>query len=361
MKLCQNTPCCYQPYDFAEERGYFEKRKIPFQIIEGKHEGFRDKVKLAVRGTKSHPLIGLFYPGTHEVFQMTKCSLHAPGINEAIEKVQNWMISEKIVPYSETNHTGDLRYIQLVRERESGKIQLTLVLNYDNAFPDFQGLVRGNEGFWHSIFANFQPEKSNTIFGKPFKLLFGEEWLKETLLGDEIFFHPGSFLQANLSCFEMLLKTLYERVKEGASVLELYAGVGAIGIPLSKKAAEVTLLEVNETSKEAFEKTLSSLDVKRQKRLHFTLSDAAYLETKHLHHDTCIVDPPRKGLSKSVIQKIGTAEEIQDFFYISCGFESLLRDIEAIEKEGFKIAFAEGYLFFPGSGHLETLVHFTRS
>ena len=80
-----------------------------------------------------------------------------------------------------------------------------------------------------------------------------------------------------------------------------------------------------------------------------------------------IVDPPRKGLDKGVIDfLIGKHESksqslLKRLIYISCGFDALQRDTKLLlESERWKIKSADVFLLFPGSDHVESVVVFDK-
>jgi tRNA/tmRNA/rRNA uracil-C5-methylase (TrmA/RlmC/RlmD family) len=90
----------------------------------------------------------------------------------------------------------------------------------------------------------------------------------------------------------------------------------------------------------------------------YTCQDATHAIT-HLHSaTTLLVDPPRKGLDPTLLRAIQTWSG--DLFYISCDFHSFQRDATQLLAAGWSIQKAKGYLFFPGTNHIEILTHFKR-
>lgn len=102
--------------------------------------------------------------------------------------------------------------------------------------------------------------------------------------------------------------------------------------------------------------------------------------------DVLIVDPPRKGLDEEVVAQLckpfnpnqppiedkrmlfgpsytaNMVNDVKTLIYVSCGFDALARDTDAIlsSSAGWKLASATGYVLFPGSNHLETVAVFKR-
>lgn len=360
MSTCGNGPCCSNEKPSLDGPGrFFAQHKIDFPFFEGESSGWRLRSKLAVRGTAQKPLIGLFYPGTHQVYSLNHCKAHHPLINQALGIIERWMIANNIQPYNETAHSGLVRYLQLVVERSSNTIQASFVLTADNAaFKEALKQLFKSESIWNALWTNIQPHKTNTIFSDDWHLIAGKEWLIETIAGHAIYTHPGSFGQANGVLFEKMVLDLADRLTGGNTLVEYYAGVGAIGIACENKFAKIVLNEINPLSKVCFEETKKHLPQSIQNKLHYDTGSAQSALKYMLEADTVIVDPPRKGLDPKTLAALATGPKT--LAYISCGFPAFMRDAEVLLKQGWHMDYAAGYHFFPGSEHIETLCIFKR-
>src|SRR5690606_19506453 len=96
---------------------------------------------------------------------------------------------------------------------------------------------------WHSIWINHHPARSNRILGDAWHLFSGEPFLWQTINQTPIAFHPGAFSQAHLPLFEKMVQKIATWVRLSDRILELYAGVGAIGLTLP--TTQITLVENN--------------------------------------------------------------------------------------------------------------------
>jgi 23S rRNA (uracil1939-C5)-methyltransferase len=359
MNPCINTPCC-SPYmgDYEEETSFFQNLNIPFPIIAGNPCGWRMRSKLAVRGTIDAPSIGLFKERSHDVYEIPKCAAHHPQINLAISCIKHWIKRCKIPPYREAGHSGLLRYLQLVVQRKTGRVQASLVISSEESArfkTHLQKLLEDN--IWHSLWINKNPSHSNTIFSPNWELFYGPEWLEEEIGGVPCSFLPGSFGQANLTMFERLIASIDTSLPPGGVLGEFYAGIGIIGISLAKKFSRVILSEINPESKRCFDHMRASLD-----STHLDYRLGSSLEALDILNeiDTAIVDPPRKGLDFPILKALNESKRVKTAVYVSCGFSSFVRDANQLLEWGWKITKAEGYLFFPGTPHLETLCLFSR-
>ncbi|KAK9796618.1 hypothetical protein WJX73_000405 [Symbiochloris irregularis] len=183
----------------------------------------------------------------------TLCRIHHPNINYAVGDLRSALRNLQVHPYNELQGTGELRYVQLTvansapwpaRDPADAQVQLVLVWNNAHATPtltslaeslwsaDQQRCAAGKTGLWHSIWANFQTSRSNTILSEHWSLLYGPEQLWQHVGGVDICLGPGSFAQANPGAMSAALDALAQWVPQGSTVLDLHAGVGTIGLSL---------------------------------------------------------------------------------------------------------------------------------
>ena len=354
INCCSECPLDAIPAIFSQAKTFFKQYGFDLDLVTGNPNFWRTRAKLAVRKEG----IGLFLPGTHRVAPIPHCLAHHPKINEAVELIQKLSFSR----YDEKTHQGDLRYIQLVVEKKSEKIQLTLVLNGE---PSDSALINRWKTFsethfqgnlWHSVWFNFQPRKNNVIFGPSWLHLLGPQYIWEDILGTSIAFGPSHFGQSNLALFEALLSDMKKLIQPNSFLLECYAGVGVISLVVSSIPQSIIVSEREESAKKHFEASKETLPLDIQKKLQFiTLAANNSVELFH-RSDTVIVDPPRKGLEDSFLEALTSSKITKQLIYVSCNFSSLSRDILKLLKAGWKITFAKSYLFFPGTNHIELLV-----
>lgn len=343
------------PPVLKEVEAFFKKQEVSFTYFSDQATAWRYRAKLAIRGSFENPKIGLYEAGTHDVVNIPFCRVHHPHINQAVEKIRRWVQNCRIQPYNEKTREGVLRYVQCVVERSSGKVQLTLVINasrLDACSIDWMALV-GDDSLWHSLWINLNDTPTNTIFGKEWQLIKGEEYLWEMIAGTWVCFHPANFAQANISVFEKLLVDLNQEVPKNVNIVEYYAGVGVIGFSLADSAKSVQACEINPWAEKSFNQTM----LRQEKK---NCSFFKGLATDYLHllpaSDVIVVDPPRKGLDRALLKALLEVEKGKDLWYISCGWPSFKRDCEEL-LEGWDLINAHAYLFFPGTDHLEIMAH----
>lgn len=380
------------------------------------------------------PLIGLYEEGTHNVVDIPHCKAHHPNINAAVELLRQGVTKLNIEPYDEDEGTGELRYVQMAvtayntslpgpERYKNGKVQVSLVWNSRNenshnfeklnALANFlwrNGGPKSDLRFIHSVWVNFQTSTNNIIFGNRWRHLLGESGFWEHVGGIDMSLSPSSFGQANTRAFDNLLRKLQKYVPYGASVTDLYAGAGAIGLSLAatRKCRSVKCVEVNKESKLSFEKTVERLPNYVDSSISWHHADTSVEPLSWLMgSEVVVVDPPRKGLDASLLDvlrtisslerkaksapessyskvkdekrpwvlramkdsvQIGSKPALEDseslpqtLIYISCGWESFKEDCKSLlSSKKWRLEKAHGFNFFPGTQSIEILAVFKR-
>lgn len=380
------------------------------------------------------PLIGLYEEGTHNVVDIPHCKAHHPNINAAVELLRQGVTKLNIEPYDEDEGTGELRYVQMAvttyntslpapERYKNSKVQVSLVWNSRNenshnfeklnALANFlwrNGGPKSDVRFIHSVWANFQTSTNNIIFGNRWRHLLGESGFWEHVGGIDVSLSPSSFGQANTRAFDNLLRKLQKYVPYGASVTDLYAGAGAIGLSLAatRKCRSVKCVEVNKESKLSFEKTVERLPNYVDSSISWHHADTSVEPLSWLMgSEVVVVDPPRKGLDASLLDvlrtisslerkaksapessyskvkdekrpwvlravkdsvQIGSKPALEDseslpqtLIYISCGWESFKEDCKSLlSSKKWRLEKAHGFNFFPGTQSIEVLAVFKR-
>ena len=217
---------------------------------------------------------------------------------------------------------------------------------------DLEGLLGADlQGLWW----NGNSARTNTIFGAHWKLLAGAGAVEETIGGARVFFPPGAFGQSNLDLADRLVADLHSRVADGASVAELYCGVGAIGLGLLPRTRGLLFNEVSPQGLLGLELGLAALPEPLRARAGLVAGDAAEAASMLRGADCVIVDPPRKGLDVAVIEALRSSPPRQ-LLYVSCEPASLRRDVAALVGESrLGLLRLTPYALFPNTGHVETL------
>lgn len=326
--------------------------------------GYRHRVRLPVRKGRGGPLIGIFQSGTHHLIHIPDCPLHHSSIIEVTQELLRLCTELGIEAYDEGSHRGLLRTVQMVVQRSTGEVQVTLVLCVpaDRSSQELElaeRLARGlaAHSLTHSVFFNFQPEITNTLLGSSFRHLYGPPVIRDRSGGAEVFYPPGAFGQANPGAHDAAVQRIHSWVAEGP-VVEYYAGVGTIGLGLARRGHPVVFNEAGQESVRGLAMGIAALpDASRCRVLAGPAQDHVEVLRERKSRATVIVDPPRKGLDRGLLGALVSDPPAQ-FIYLSCGLSSLERDSAELLRAGYRIIEIEGLAYFPFTEHIETLARF---
>ncbi len=326
-------------------------------------EGYRGRARLAVRGSSLRPVLGIFELGTHRVVDIPRCMVQHPLVNRVADALRRSIGATSTSVYSDTTHRGLVRYLQVVVERASNTAQVVVVCNADRVEPVaklFEHLAGELGPALHSLYFNGQSERANHILGKQTCHVTGPEATCEVLGGARVFFPPDAFGQANLGGFERILARIRQHLDPDERTVELYAGVGAIGLGLLRRGNHVVMNEVAPGSLRGLALGVDALDDSARQRGRVVPGAAEdVLDDLPFDGAHVIVDPPRKGLHARVVQRLVDAK-VTAVTYLSCGLPALLRDVDRLRDGGFECRSIDAYALFPFTEHVETLVTLRR-
>jgi 23S rRNA (uracil1939-C5)-methyltransferase len=332
----------------------------PAHVRHGAALGFRTRARLAIRGRAGSPKLGLFQTGTHRIADIPRCGIHHPLVNEVAAALRRVIRETGVTPYADGPHRGQLRYLQVAVERAKPRAQIALVANTESPeplAPLFAALERELGPRLQGLFWNGNTGRGNAILGPHWERIAGEEALIEPVGGVEVCHPPGAFGQSHPELFESLALAARAALPDGARVLELYAGTGAIGLGLLGRATSVEFNELSPHGLRGLELGLARRPSAERERALILPGEAVSHAARIAHADAVLVDPPRRGLDPPVLQAL-LATPPAVLVYVSCGLESLLREARELVARGFEPASLEAWDLFPYTEHVETLAVF---
>lgn len=325
--------------------------------------GYRQRARLAVRGRAASPKLGVFQQGSHRIVDIPSCVVHHPLINEAMAACKRAMRDVGAEPYAEVPDRGLVRYLQVVVERATQTAQVVIVANTEERalleplFDRFSQLLGAR---LHSLFVSPHTGRSNAILGPRCDKIAGPDAIRERIGSADVFFPPDAFGQAHLVLYERIVDRIHGFVPDGADVVELYAGTGAIGLSLLPRVSRVRFNEIAPGSLRGLALGIEALPDALRAQVEVHAGAAA--EHAHLAGgaDVVIVDPPRKGLDSTLLSALA-ANAPRQLIYLSCGLDSFLSDARSLlRSSGLKLRALIAYDLFPFTGHVEILAHFAR-
>lgn len=178
--------------------------------------------------------------------------------------------------------------------------------------------------------------------------------LTDKILDYEFSYSPNGFFQINLPEYEKVLRKIKDFIKDQNKVVDLYSGVGTIGLTVAGDK-NLTLVEVD---KFAHSELLNNIETVKSSTGNSNITGIlAKSETiyNHITHDsTVIVDPPRSGCDTILIETI-KQKLPEKLVYLSCNPITQVRDLDSLLNY-YEIKNVTGYNFFPHTPHIECLV-----
>ncbi len=333
--------------------------------------GYRNKAQYPVQNGRNGMEVGFFASGTHRIVPAEDCRLQPPIFAEITAFLCNFADKNGIRAYEEETRKGLLRHIYLRIGAKTGEIMVCLVLNGDR-LPSEEKLVTELSARFPkvtSLMINVNREATNVVLGKDYRLLFGRDWIEDQLCGLSFRISAGAFYQVNHDACELLYGIAKEKaaLTGNETLLDLYCGIGTIGLSMSDQAKRVIGIEiVDEAVKCAAENAKRNSialaafycgDASDAKKLLAAAEEAeGVLDPKHT---TVILDPPRKGSTPDLIGYLSD-RGFDRVVYISCNPDTLARDCALFRSLGYTVGTVTPVDLFPRTGHVETVVLLSR-
>lgn len=325
---------------------------------------YRNKVHAVLDVNNGRIISGVYEAGTHYVVPVKNCLIENETAGEIIQTIVSLMPSFKIKAYDEDTGYGYLRHILIRTGYKTGQVMVVLVVS-DAVFPsknNFVKALRQKHPQISTIVLNINNRNTNMVLGEREIVLFGKGYIEDELCGKRFIISPKSFYQVN----PLQTEKLYSKAIEFAGLtgkelmIDAYCGIGTIGITAADKAGKVIGVELNP---DAVKDAVKNAKLNNTKNITFYKNDAG----EFMHNmaaagekaDVVIMDPPRSGSDERFIDAVSVLKP-ERIVYISCGPDTLARDLEYFKKKGYKAVKAVPVDMFAMTVHVETVVKLVR-
>jgi 23S rRNA (uracil1939-C5)-methyltransferase len=193
--------------------------------------------------------------------------------------------------------------------------------------------------------------------GGEYRTLSGDGYVTDTLGGVTFRISAPAFYQVNSGCTELLYNKVdeYAGIAPGDTVADLYCGVGTIGMYLARRHPDARFVGV-EIVPEAIADAKANAVANGLTNVEYFCGDAGTFDRKA---DVAVVDPPRKGLSRPMLNALLRLKP-RRVVYVSCGPDTLARDLKTLTKE-YRVETIQPVDMFPMTEHCECVVRLSRS
>lgn len=335
-----------------------------FEGIKGSPQEFayRNKMEFSFGDEyKDGPLsLGLHKKGsTYDVLNACDCKLVHEDMTKILTCILEYCREEGFSYYHKMQHTGFLRHLLLRRGNTTGEILVNLVTTseIETDFAELQKRLLALPlegkivGFLHII----NNSLSDVVRSDETRILYGQDYFYEEILGLKFKITPFSFFQPNSYGAEVLYKTAREYIGDTKemTVFDLYSGTGTISQIMASVAKEVIGVEIVE---EAVKAAGENAHLNGIENCRFIAGDVLkVLDDIQEKPDFIILDPPRDGIHPKALPKI-IDYGVDKLVYISCKPTSLARDLEMFLGRGYQVEKVCCVDQFCQTVHIETVV-----
>ena len=332
------------------------------EILTGKIEGFPQF--LGYRNKATYPVAisatgqvqaGYYQKSTHKLVNLNQCPVQDPRLNPLLKEVKEDIHWRDWPVYDEKKHTGELRHLSLRIGRRTGEMLLTLIVRTG----DLPG-IEEQAAEWLKqypqlvgVCLNVNSAQTNVIFGSETRCIAGQSYLRERFAGLNFQLRADTFFQVNTEAAEALLEVIVGELNlQGNEVLvDAYCGIGTFTLPLAKQVKIAIGLEVQPA---AIEQAKLNAELNDLRNVDFQVGSVEdLLPTLGLTPDIVLLDPPRKGCDRAVLETIKEMKPSR-IVYVSCKPATLARDLKILCENGdYQLARVQPADFFPQTSHVE--------
>ena len=359
--------CDYQGISYEEQlkkkQSYIRKLMEPYGKVQpivkmDDPYHYRHKVQAAFDCTRRGQIVaGVYQKNSHDVVDIESCQIENEEADAIIRDVKNMLRSFRIKTYDEDTGYGLLRHVLVRKGYHSGQIMVVLVLA-DAILPsknNFVKALRKNHPDISTVVINVNDKRTSMVLGERNITVYGKGYIEDSLCGCTFRISPNSFYQVNPKQTEIL----YEKAIACAgltgkeTVIDAYCGTGTIGLIASKSAKQVIGVELN---KDAIRDAITNAKRNDIHNVRFFHQDAGEfmveMAEKGQQADVVIMDPPRTGSDEAFLSSVIKLAP-KRVVYVSCGPESLARDLKYLTRHGYRMKECTPVDMFPFTRHVE--------
>jgi 23S rRNA (uracil1939-C5)-methyltransferase len=328
--------------------------------------GYRNKMEFTVAEAGGQAVVGLHEAERYDVIlDIERCLLQSDLLNAVLAEVRAFVRERGWSVYRPETEEGLLRFLMLREGHATGEAMVNVV----TASPDVETAralaerLRARFPQVAAVVLNVNPKKAAVAVGVEEHPVAGREAIRERLAGLEFSISANSFFQTNTRQAEHLFGVVaeYAELSGSETVLDLYAGTGAISLILARRARAVYGIEVVPAAVD---------DARRNARAN-GIDNCTFLagEVRHVlpelvrrgvRADVVVADPPRAGFHPQALRSV-VALAPGRIVYVSCNPATLARDLVVLREGGYRLTVVQPIDMFPHTPHIEVVARLERA
>jgi 23S rRNA (uracil1939-C5)-methyltransferase len=325
---------------------------------------YRNKATFPVgKSATGNFVAGYYQKNTHQIVNLNQCPVQDQRLNPLLVRVKLDIQSQGWEPYNEKLDTGLIRHLSLRIGRRTGEMLLTLVVK-DWNIPGIGTIAQewlDSTPPLVGVMLNLNGERTNAIFGRETRCIVGRNFLREEFLGLEFQVRPDTFFQVHTETAEALVQQIKMSLclTGQETLLDAYCGIGTLTLPLAK---QVSLCIGIEVQPEAVEQARINAQRNGIDNVQFhAMTVEQFIKSMDVLPDVVVLDPPRKGCDKSVIDALLDFKP-KRIVYVSCKVATLARDLKLLCQDGvYTLTRVTPADFFPQTAHVEAAAYLVLS
>ncbi len=327
-------------------------------ISSGPEFGYRNRTLVPLQFDKDYNLkAGYYKRKTHEIINFEHCLILDSAISALYPHVISLLKEFIRIKLSQGKTPITPKYLGLRVGKNTSEVLLTFVDTSDSKLAYYYEFAHDLKEYipeLKSIYLNIQQQKSNRILGDTNLILAGSQFITEEFCNLNFYVDATSFFQINTKKAETMVNSIcswFQNSHNSITIIDAYCGIGTISLPLAAYGYKVVGLEI---SKNAIKTAHLNSLLNRLKSVSFVQGDVASNLSLYLNSKCALVlDPPRKGLSRAVIDIILEAKPTK-IAYLSCNPSTLARDLTYL-CSAYEVKSVIPADFFPNTLHIEAL------
>ncbi|QGU95466.1 23S rRNA (uracil(1939)-C(5))-methyltransferase RlmD [Clostridium bovifaecis] len=345
-----------------------EIENFEFLGIEGSPEvyGYRNKMEFTFGDMEKggELTLGMHAHGkSFGIITADICKIVDSDFTLILKAVLDYFRKQELPHYRIMSHKGYLRNLVIRKATNTEQILINLVTTsqIDFDMSEITELLKGLDykGQLKGIIHTINDSLSDVVQADSIRVLFGQDYIIEDILGLKFKISPFSFFQTNSKGAEKLYSIVREFMGDAKSkvVFDLYCGTGTIGQISAHNAKKVIGIElIEEAAKAANENArLNGLG-----NCEFIAGDVAKaIKDIKEKPDIVILDPPRPGVHPDALKYVAKFDP-EEIIYVSCNPKTLVEDLKILMHEGYKVEKVKVMDMFPHTPHVETIVRLSK-